>query len=87
MIYGAVNRDVLARVPGGASRVLDVGCGTGALGRVVKIQRGRARGVRVVGEVVDALGRQTVLQILRVHVRRVRQHRRVTAEQFEPARL
>src|SRR5215213_5570721 len=36
VMYGAVNADVLARVPGGAARVLDVGCGTGALGRVVK---------------------------------------------------
>lgn len=36
LIYGAVNVDVLARVPSGAARVLDVGCGTGALGRVVK---------------------------------------------------
>ena len=40
LIYGAVNRDVLARVPGGARRVLDVGCGTGELGRVVKQRLG-----------------------------------------------
>ena len=36
MIYGAVNQPVLARVPRTAARVLDVGCGTGALGRAVK---------------------------------------------------
>jgi SAM-dependent methyltransferase len=39
-MYGAVNADVLARVPRGAARVLDVGCGTGALGRVVKERLG-----------------------------------------------
>jgi SAM-dependent methyltransferase len=40
VIYGAINQDVLARVPREASRVLDVGCGTGALGRVVKERLG-----------------------------------------------
>jgi SAM-dependent methyltransferase len=40
VIYGAINQDVLARVPRGAARVLDVGCGTGALGRVVKERLG-----------------------------------------------
>lgn len=39
MLYGAVNREVLARVPAGAARVLDVGCGTGALGRELKAVR------------------------------------------------
>ena len=36
MIYGAINQDVLAHVPRTASRLLDIGCGTGALGRKIK---------------------------------------------------
>ncbi|HST52666.1 MAG TPA: methyltransferase domain-containing protein [Pyrinomonadaceae bacterium] len=36
MIYGAVNQPVLVRLPRTATRVLDVGCGTGALGRAIK---------------------------------------------------
>jgi 2-polyprenyl-3-methyl-5-hydroxy-6-metoxy-1,4-benzoquinol methylase len=36
VIYGAINEPVLARVPQAAARVLDVGCGTGALGRAIK---------------------------------------------------
>lgn len=36
IIYGAVNEAVLARVPKTARRVLDLGCGTGALGRKIK---------------------------------------------------
>lgn len=40
MIYEAVNAAVLARVPSDARRVLDIGCGSGALGRALK-RRGR----------------------------------------------
>ena len=36
MIYGAANRPLLERVPRTASRILDVGCGTGALGQLIK---------------------------------------------------
>jgi SAM-dependent methyltransferase len=35
-IYGAVNQPVLARVPPMTKRLLDIGCGTGALGRKIK---------------------------------------------------
>ena len=35
-IYGAVNQPVLARVAGTTKRLLDIGCGTGALGRKIK---------------------------------------------------
>lgn len=39
MVYAAVNRPVLERVPSAAARVLDIGCGTGALGRELKGRR------------------------------------------------
>lgn len=45
MIYGAVNLPVAARVPETARRVLDLGCGTGALGAHLK----RRPGLEVVG--------------------------------------
>jgi 2-polyprenyl-3-methyl-5-hydroxy-6-metoxy-1,4-benzoquinol methylase len=35
-IYGAVNQPVLARVPRITKRLLDIGCGTGALGQKIK---------------------------------------------------
>jgi SAM-dependent methyltransferase len=38
-VYSAVNPSVLARIPPGARRVLDVGCGDGALGRAIKARR------------------------------------------------
>ena len=38
LTYGSVNPAVLSRVPSRSRRVLDVGCGTGALGRVLKDQ-------------------------------------------------
>ena len=41
MIYGAVNLAVAARVPESARRVLDLGCGTGALGAHLKRRPGR----------------------------------------------
>ncbi len=48
MIYEAINLPVLERVPRGVGRVLDLGCGAGALGRELK-----ARGAR---EVVGVTG-------------------------------
>jgi SAM-dependent methyltransferase len=39
--YSAVNLEVLARVPSAARRVLDIGCGTGALGRALKESNNR----------------------------------------------
>lgn len=41
MIYGAVNLAVAARVPAGARRVLDLGCGDGALGAHLKRRAAR----------------------------------------------
>ncbi|MET0650784.1 MAG: class I SAM-dependent methyltransferase [Pyrinomonadaceae bacterium] len=41
MIYGAVNLAVAARVPDGARRILDLGCGNGALGAHLKRRPGR----------------------------------------------
>lgn len=40
-IYEAVNEPVLSRVPEEARRVLDLGCGSGALGRELKARRKR----------------------------------------------
>ena len=37
--YNAVNRPALARIPSDVRRVLDVGCGDGALGRALKARR------------------------------------------------
>ncbi|HEY8188020.1 MAG TPA: class I SAM-dependent methyltransferase [Pyrinomonadaceae bacterium] len=39
MMYEAENGPVLARVPSTSRRILDVGCGSGALGRKIKIER------------------------------------------------
>ena len=39
LTYGSVNPAVLSRVPSGARRILDVGCGTGILGSVLKGER------------------------------------------------
>ena len=36
LTYGSVNPAVLSRVPSSSRRILDVGCGTGVLGRVLK---------------------------------------------------
>ena len=38
MIYDAINESILSRVPKTARRALDVGCGSGALGRTIKEQ-------------------------------------------------
>src|SRR5437870_7347560 len=37
--YEAINTPVLRRIPDAATRVLDVGCGSGALGRQLKLAR------------------------------------------------
>jgi 2-polyprenyl-3-methyl-5-hydroxy-6-metoxy-1,4-benzoquinol methylase len=39
MIYSAVNELVLAQLPPGSERILDLGCGSGALGRRIKEMR------------------------------------------------
>src|SRR3954467_11309597 len=39
MLYGSVNESVLKRVPPTATRILDLGCGIGALGRALKSLR------------------------------------------------
>ena len=39
MVYSAVNPAILVRIPPDARRVLDVGCGDGALGRAIKARR------------------------------------------------
>lgn len=38
LTYGSVNQAVVARVPDRARRILDVGCGTGVLGKFLKEQ-------------------------------------------------
>lgn len=45
LVYGAVNTPVLEAIPADARRVLDVGCGSGALGRALK----QRQAVEVVG--------------------------------------
>lgn len=51
MLYGAANLPVLEHVPEAARSVLDLGCGTGALGRELKRRRGcRVTGVTHSGE-------------------------------------
>lgn len=50
MIYPALNQAVLERVPPDARRILDLGCGTGALGRALKA----ARSCTVVGVTCSA---------------------------------
>lgn len=39
LTYGSVNPGVMARVPNGCRRILDVGCGTGVLGDALKADR------------------------------------------------
>jgi len=39
MVYGAVNHAVLDRIPNTAKRVLDLGCGNGALGHALKARQ------------------------------------------------
>jgi SAM-dependent methyltransferase len=41
LCYGALNTELLYRVPQSAKRILDLGCGTGALGRKLKEQMDR----------------------------------------------
>lgn len=41
LCYGAVNQPIASRVPAFAQRILDIGCGTGTLGRELKKQRQR----------------------------------------------
>jgi len=36
LTYGSVNPGILSRVPSGSRRILDIGCGTGVLGRALK---------------------------------------------------
>ncbi|HSV72125.1 MAG TPA: class I SAM-dependent methyltransferase [Methylibium sp.] len=40
MIYDAVNQAVLRRIPSGVRQVLDLGCGSGALGAALKARHG-----------------------------------------------
>jgi cyclopropane fatty-acyl-phospholipid synthase-like methyltransferase len=36
MIYSAINQPVFQQIPQQAQRILDIGCGSGALGKTIK---------------------------------------------------
>lgn len=65
MIYRAANAAVLARVPAGILRILDVGCGTGALGKALKA-RGECCVVGVTHSSEEAREARAVLDEVRV---------------------
>jgi len=76
MIYGSVNVEVLARVPRTARRILDVGCGNGALARTIRSEW-PAELVGITYSAAEAdLGRDVFAQ---VHV--------ADLNQFDPAPL
>ena len=60
MVYGAVNPAVLERVPSNARRILDLGCGTGALGGAIK-KRQQATVIGVTSSEEEAQVARTVL--------------------------
>lgn len=65
LTYGSVNSGILTRVPAECRRILDVGCGTGLLGRALKADQ---RNRRVVGithsEEEAALAREVLDQVV-----------------------
>jgi SAM-dependent methyltransferase len=61
--YDALNRPVLEAIPTSARRILDLGCGTGTLGRAVK-DRQRA-------EVIGVTHTRSEAELARVHLDRV----------------
>ena len=65
MVHSAVNPPVLVRIPPKARRVLDVGCGDGALGRAIKARRPtEVVGITFSGEEA-ALARSVLDEIVR----------------------
>lgn len=63
LVYGAVNAPVLAAIPSNARRVLDVGCGSGALGLALK----RRQAVEITGLTYS----DTEAELARAHLDRV----------------
>jgi len=61
--YGALNRPVLDAIPTSAQRILDLGCGTGSLGRAVK--------ARQIVEVTGVTYSNTEAEMARHHLDRV----------------
>lgn len=63
--YGSINTAVVARVPRRATRLLDVGCGTGLLGRALKEERADRAVVGITySEAEAALARTTLDEVI-----------------------
>jgi 2-polyprenyl-3-methyl-5-hydroxy-6-metoxy-1,4-benzoquinol methylase len=65
MIYEALNEPVVGEIPLSATRVLDVGCGSGALGQVLKARQ-VCRVVGVTHSLEEAVRARAVLDEVRV---------------------
>ena len=65
LIYGSVNPEVLTRVPRESRRILDVGCGSGAFGQALKVERSDREVVGIThSEEEAALAREVIDQVV-----------------------